>query len=157
MSETILTRPRVAVVTGAGSGIGRAVARLLLAEGYSVALAGRREAQLLETANGHPEALAVPCDVTVPTTSRAFSRRPAGAGGGLMSCSITPASSASGGVDEISVADWNATLSVNVTGSMLCAAEAVRTMRRRSRKADASSTTAPSQPIRRGHCPSRTP
>ncbi len=58
--------PRVAVVTGAGSGIGRAVARLMLAEGYRVALAGRREAQLLETADGHAEALAVPCDVTVP-------------------------------------------------------------------------------------------
>lgn len=57
---------RVAVVTGAGSGIGRAVARLMLADGYKVALAGRREAQLLETADGHPDALAVPCDVTVP-------------------------------------------------------------------------------------------
>ena len=64
MSETIPTQPRVAVVTGAGSGIGRAVVRLLLAEGYRIALAGRREAQLLETAEGHPEALAVPCDVT---------------------------------------------------------------------------------------------
>ena len=57
---------RVAVVTGAGSGIGRAVARLMLADGYLVALAGRREAQLLATADGHPNALAVPCDVTAP-------------------------------------------------------------------------------------------
>ena len=51
---------RVAVVTGAGSGIGRAVARQMLAEGYRVALAGRREAQLLETADGRTGALAVP-------------------------------------------------------------------------------------------------
>jgi NAD(P)-dependent dehydrogenase (short-subunit alcohol dehydrogenase family) len=38
----------------------------MLADGYRVALAGRREAQLLETADGHPDALAVPCDVTAP-------------------------------------------------------------------------------------------
>ena len=53
-------------MTGAGSGIGRAVARLMLADGYRVALAGRREAQLLETADNHPDALVAPCDVTEP-------------------------------------------------------------------------------------------
>ena len=57
---------RVAVVTGAGSGIGRAVARLMLAEGYRVVLGGRREAPLEETAAGHAQAFVVPCDVTVP-------------------------------------------------------------------------------------------
>ena len=57
---------RVAVVTGAGSGIGREVARQMLAAGYRVALAGRREAQLKETADNHPDALVVPCDVTRP-------------------------------------------------------------------------------------------
>src|SRR5690349_12892392 len=64
--NTSLPTPRVAVVTGAGSGIGREVARQMLAEGYRVALAGRREAQLKETADGSPDALVVPCDVTRP-------------------------------------------------------------------------------------------
>ena len=130
MSETIPTRPRVAVVTGAGSGIGRAVARLLLAEGYRVALAGRREAQLLETAGGHSEALAVPCDVTVPDdVARLFAAARERWGRVDVLFNNAGIFGPSGGVDEISVADWNATLAINVTGSMLCAAEAVRTMK----------------------------
>ncbi|MGO4472207.1 SDR family oxidoreductase [Arthrobacter sp. M-10] len=130
MSETIPARPRVAVVTGAGSGIGRAVARLLLAEGYRVALAGRREAQLLETAGGHPEALAVPCDVTVPDdVARLFAAARERWGRVDVLFNNAGIFGPSGGVDEISVADWNATLAINVTGSMLCAAAAVRTMK----------------------------
>ncbi|WP_426003995.1 SDR family oxidoreductase [Paenarthrobacter sp. NyZ202] len=121
---------RVAVVTGAGSGIGRAVARLMLAEGYRVALAGRREAQLLETADGHPESLAVPCDVTVPddvTHLFAEVRRRWGRVDVLFNNAgiFGPA----GDVGDIDIAEWEATLRVNVTGSMLCAAEAVRTMK----------------------------
>ena len=50
---------KTAVVTGAGSGIGRAVARALLADGYHVALAGRRAGALAETAEGHGHALPV--------------------------------------------------------------------------------------------------
>ncbi|MHA7221304.1 SDR family oxidoreductase [Arthrobacter sp. RHLT1-20] len=124
---------RVAVVTGAGSGIGRAVARLMLAEGYRVALAGRREEQLLATAAGHAQALAVPCDVTAPddverlfaATLQRWDRvdvlfNNAGVFG--------PAAS----VDEISLADWDATVAVNLTGSMLCAAAAVRAMKAQS-------------------------
>ncbi|MEW1823372.1 SDR family oxidoreductase [Arthrobacter sp. NPDC080031] len=130
MSETIPTRPRVAVVTGAGSGIGRAVARLLLAEGYCVTLAGRREAQLLETSGGHPEALVVPCDVTVPDdVARLFAAARQRWGRVDVLFNNAGIFGPSGSVDEISVADWNATLAVNVTGSMLCAAEAVRTMK----------------------------
>src|ERR671935_1918335 len=53
----------IAIVTGAGSGIGRAVARALIADGWEVALAGRREEALRETA---PDALAVPTDVGRP-------------------------------------------------------------------------------------------
>jgi NAD(P)-dependent dehydrogenase (short-subunit alcohol dehydrogenase family) len=121
---------RVAVVTGAGSGIGREVARQMLAGGYRVALAGRREAQLKETADGHPDALVVSCDVTRPDdVGRLFeaARQQWGRVDVLFNNAgvFGPAAS----IDEISVDGWNATLAVNLTGSMLCAAAAVRTMK----------------------------
>ncbi|MFJ5698633.1 SDR family oxidoreductase [Arthrobacter sp. NPDC093139] len=121
---------RVAVVTGAGSGIGRAVARQMLAEGYRVALAGRREPQLLEAAGGHPDALAVPCDVTVPDdVERLFAAvlRRWGRVDVLFNNAgvFGPAAS----VDEISLDDWDATVAVNLTGSLLCAGAAVRAMK----------------------------
>ena len=59
------TKGRVAVVTGAGSGIGRAVAELMLETGYRVVLAGRRADLLEEVARGREGALVVPTDVTV--------------------------------------------------------------------------------------------
>ena len=121
---------RVAVVTGAGSGIGREVARQMLADGYRVALAGRREAQLKETVDGSPDALVVPCDVTRPDdVERLFeaARQQWGRVDVLFNNAgvFGPAAS----VDEISLEDWNATLAVNLTGSMLCAAAAVRAMK----------------------------
>ena len=127
------TPGRVAVVTGAGSGIGRAVARLMLAEGYRVVLAGRREEPLRETAAGHRQALAVPCDVTVPDdVERLF----AAALGQWERVDVLfnnagvfgPAAS----VDEITMEDWDATVAVNLTGSLLCAAAAVRAMKAQS-------------------------
>lgn len=121
---------RVAVVTGAGSGIGREVARQMLAAGYRVALAGRREAQLKDTADNHSDALVVACDVTRPDdVGRLFeaARQRWGRVDVLFNNAgvFGPAAS----VDEISVDDWNDTVAVNLTGSMLCAAEAVRTMK----------------------------
>ncbi|OFI37162.1 short-chain dehydrogenase [Arthrobacter sp. SW1] len=121
---------RVAVVTGAGSGIGRAVARLLLAEGWSVALAGRREAPLKETAADHPEALVVPCDVTVPDgVGQLFEETRRRWGRVDLLFNNAGIFGPSGSVDEIDLAGWESTLAVNVTGAMLCAAEAVRTMK----------------------------
>ncbi|MFJ4227944.1 SDR family oxidoreductase [Paenarthrobacter nicotinovorans] len=122
--------PKVAVVTGAGSGIGRAVARLMLDDGYRVALAGRREAQLLETADGHPEALAVPCDVTAPDDVASLFEQVRQRWGRVdVLFNNAGVFGPSGDVGDLDVAEWEATLRVNVTGSMLCAAEAVRTMK----------------------------
>jgi len=122
--------PRVAVVTGAGSGIGRAVARLMLADGYRMALAGRREAQLLETASGHADALVVPCDVTAPDdVARLFAEVRQRWGRVDVLFNNAGVFGPSGDVGDLDVEEWEATLRVNVTGSMLCAAEAVRSMK----------------------------
>ncbi|MCU1512558.1 MAG: short-chain dehydrogenase [Arthrobacter sp.] len=124
---------RVAVVTGAGSGIGRAVARLMLAEGYRVVLGGRREEPLQETAAGHAQAFVVPCDVTVADDVERLFAAALGRWGRVdvlfnNAGVFGPAAS----VDEISLADWDATVAVNLTGSMLCAAAAVRAMKAQS-------------------------
>ncbi len=121
---------KVMVVTGAGSGIGRAVAQSALAEGWRVVLAGRRGAELLATAGGHPGAVAVPTDVTDEGAVDALFRRAVERFGRVdvlfnNAGMFGPAQS----VDEISLADWNATVAVNLTGAMLCAAAAVRTMK----------------------------
>lgn len=121
---------RIAVVTGAGSGIGREVARQMLADGYRVALAGRREAPLLDTADGHPEALVVPCDVTRPDDVEHLFRSVVRRWGRLdilfnNAGMFGPAAS----VDEISLSQWEEVLAVNLTGSLLCAGAAVRAMK----------------------------
>jgi NAD(P)-dependent dehydrogenase (short-subunit alcohol dehydrogenase family) len=117
----------VAIVTGAGTGIGRAVALALLGAGWRVALAGRR-ADLLEA--GDPEALAVPCDVTDPASVDALVARVVerwgrldllfnNAGRGFRAA--TP--------DETPVEEWLDVVAVNLTGSFLCARAAFRQMR----------------------------
>lgn len=121
---------RIAVVTGAGSGIGRAVTRELLAAGFRVALAGRREDALRETAAEHPDTLVVPTDVTVEAEVEALFARVVAEWGRVdvlfnNAGAFGPAASAA----DISVDDWRRTLDVNVTGSLLCAGAAMRTMR----------------------------
>ncbi len=126
-------REKVAVVTGAGSGIGRAVARAFLQSGFRVAMAGRRATELVETADGHPEALVVPTDVTQPdAVEHLFAQTLRRWGRVDVLFNNAGIFGPSGGVDEISLADWNDTLAVNLTGSMLCAAAAVRAMKAQS-------------------------
>jgi NAD(P)-dependent dehydrogenase (short-subunit alcohol dehydrogenase family) len=120
---------RIAVVTGAGSGIGRAVTRALLDDGFRVALAGRREDALRETAAEHPHALVAPTDVTVPAEVEALFDRVVQTWGRVdvlfnNAGAFGPAASAA----DIAVEDWEQTLAVNVTGAMLCAGTAMRAM-----------------------------
>lgn len=121
----------VAVVTGAGSGLGRVITRALLADGYRVALAGRRPDALAETAQDAPGALVIPTDVTDPDAVAALFRQVVEEWGrvdllvnnaGVFATSATP--------DELSVTEWRASVEVNLTGSFLCAREAFRVMRR---------------------------
>jgi NAD(P)-dependent dehydrogenase (short-subunit alcohol dehydrogenase family) len=124
----------VAVVTGAGSGLGRAIAQALLIAGWNVAVAGRREAPLRETitANGWPPqaALAVPTDVTVPDSVAALFQQVDHQWGRVDLLVNNAGTFGHGGaVDEVTVAQWNQVVEVNLTGAFLCAHYAVRMMK----------------------------
>jgi NAD(P)-dependent dehydrogenase (short-subunit alcohol dehydrogenase family) len=124
----------VAVVTGAGSGLGRCIARALLAAGWRVAAAGRREDALRETlapaAAPAENGLAVPTDVTVPESvaglfdavHRRWQRVDLLVNNAGM---FGPA----GAVDEISWAGWQRAVATNLGGAFLCAHHAVQIMK----------------------------
>ncbi|MDO6586512.1 SDR family oxidoreductase [Salipiger sp. 1_MG-2023] len=119
------------VITGAGSGIGRACAQAFLGAGWQVALVGRREETLRNTANGDPGALVVPFDVSQPAEVEAGFAQIANAWGRIdvlfnNAGIFTPGAP----IDEIPVADWTALCGVNITGMFLCARAAFGQMRR---------------------------
>ena len=124
-----MTNP-VAVVTGAGSGIGRVVSQALFGAGYRVALAGRRAVALHATAGDAPGALEVPTDVSDPDSVAALFAR-VRAEWGRVDLLFNNAGSFGprGSVDEVSAEDWRATVAVNLTGAFLCARQAFAAMR----------------------------
>ena len=124
--------PRTAVVTGAGSGIGRAVALALLAEGYHVALAGRRADALAETAamaGAGDRGLAVPTDVAQPDAVDALFARVGAAWGRLDLLFNNAGIGAGAPFEDLSLAQWKAVVDVNLTGMFLCAQGAFRLMK----------------------------
>ena len=122
---------KVLVVTGAGSGIGRAVARAFLAAGWVVVLAGRRRAALVETAAGAPGARIVPVDVAdAESVASAFREIEELTGRIDVLFNNAGTFGPRGGADEIDPDEWQRTLQVNLTGTFLCSAEAVRIMKR---------------------------
>jgi NAD(P)-dependent dehydrogenase (short-subunit alcohol dehydrogenase family) len=126
------TSPRIAVVTGAGSGIGRAVAIALLAEGYHVALAGRRAEALAETealAGAGDRAIAVPTDVTQPAAVDALFARVRETWGRLDLLFNNAGASAGAPFEDLSYERWKAIVDVNLTGMFLCAQGAFRLMK----------------------------
>jgi NAD(P)-dependent dehydrogenase (short-subunit alcohol dehydrogenase family) len=130
-----MTPNKIALVTGAGSGIGRAIAIQLASDGYSIVLAGRRREPLEETAKlaqaETGRVLVCPSDVGNPqgvialfeATEKQFGRldllfNNAGI--------FTPAAS----IEDVSIEHWQAAINVNLTGAFLCTQQAIRLMKR---------------------------
>ncbi|WPB93609.1 SDR family oxidoreductase [Streptomyces malaysiensis] len=125
---------KVAVVTGAGSGIGRAVALELLEAGWSVVLAGRREEALAETARlagGGPPAPVVPTDVADPARVVALFAAVRKRFGRLDLLFNNAGSFGPRGVplEDLAYEDWRSVVDTNLTGAFLCAQAAFRLMR----------------------------
>ena len=117
----------IAVVTGAGSGIGRAVSRALIEAGWSVVAAGRREAPLRETLGG-ADGLAVPTDVTDPASVDALFAARCSATAASTCCSTTPAWARRADRRARPTRTGQRVVDTNLTGSFLCAQAAFRAM-----------------------------
>jgi NAD(P)-dependent dehydrogenase (short-subunit alcohol dehydrogenase family) len=117
----------IAVVTGAGSGIGRAVARALLDAGWSVVAAGRRAARLEETL-GAGDGLAVPTDVSDPGAVDALFAAARERYGRVDLLFNNAGIGVTAPVAELSVEDWRRVVDTNLTGAFLCARAAFRVM-----------------------------
>ena len=126
---------KIALVTGAGSGIGRACARKLLANGYTVVLTGRRaeplEAIVAEAAAQGQTALAVPCDVGDPAAVDALFETISTRYGRLdLLFNNAGRNAPAVEIDELSVDLWRAVVDTNLTGVFLCTRAAFALMKR---------------------------
>lgn len=124
---------KVAIVTGAGSGIGKAAALALLKEGYSVVLAGRRAELLTEAIaeSGVPaRALAVVTDVTDPqSVSALFEKTKAKFGRLDLLFNNAGIGAPPVGLEDLSLDKWKAVVDTNLTGVFLCTQQAIRIMK----------------------------
>jgi NAD(P)-dependent dehydrogenase (short-subunit alcohol dehydrogenase family) len=125
---------KVAIITGAGSGIGRAVALAFLADGYKVVLAGRRPEPLQQTAALAGEhsgnALAVSADVTDPASVHALFARVHNEFGRLdVLFNNAGVTAPPVPLEDLGVAQWTTVIATNLTGAFLCTQEAFRIMK----------------------------
>ena len=128
------TAGKIAVITGAGSGIGRATAHALVADGWSVVLAGRRREMLEETAvlaeAPPPRTLVVPTDVRDPAAIAALFEGVKETYGRI-DLLFNNAGISTRGIpfEDLTVEQWSDVVAVNLTGSFLCAQHAFRMMK----------------------------
>ncbi|HLB16012.1 MAG TPA: SDR family oxidoreductase [Burkholderiales bacterium] len=125
---------KVAIVTGAGSGIGKATALALLKEGYSVALAGRRadalERAVKDAGAAASRALAVPTDVSDPVSVRALFAKTKEKFGRLDLVFNNAGQNAPGiPLEELTFEQWQSVVNANLTGAFLCTQEAFKVMK----------------------------
>jgi NAD(P)-dependent dehydrogenase (short-subunit alcohol dehydrogenase family) len=127
---------RIAIVTGAGSGVGRTVALSLAKAGYAVGLAGRRPepldatAAMIVEAHGAGTALAVPTDVSDPASVRNLFDKIVAAYGRLDVIFNNAGTGAPAvPVDELSFEQWKTVVDANLTGTFLCIQNAFRVMK----------------------------
>jgi len=126
---------KVALITGAGSGIGRRTALMLWAAGWSVVLSGRREHALRETlqAGAVPaeRALVVPCDVSdAPAVDALFAQLEQTFGRLDLLFNNAGINAPAVPLEDLALSDWQRVLDVNLTGVFLCTRAAFRLMKR---------------------------
>ncbi len=126
--------PKIAVVTGAGTGIGKAAATALVKDGYRVAFAGRRpeplERAIAEAAVPEGAALAIPTDVSDPASVRALFARVREVFGRLDVLFNNAGVGAPGvNLEDLTFEQWKNVVDINLTGVFLCTQEAFRLMK----------------------------
>jgi NAD(P)-dependent dehydrogenase (short-subunit alcohol dehydrogenase family) len=133
-TKTMTISGKIAMVTGAGSGIGRATALALLREGYSVVLTGRRpealEQTAAETGPDGSRALVVPADVSDPSSVASLFERSKSAFGRLdLLFNNAGTGAPSVPLEDLTVEQWRRVVDVNLTGAFLCTQAAFRLMK----------------------------
>ena len=131
---TMASSDRIAIVTGAGTGIGKAVALALLQDGYSVVLAGRRkellEAAAIEGKSSGSRTLVVPTDVSDPLSVRALFARTKETFGRL---DLLFNNAGTGApplpLEDLTYEQWKSVVDINLTGVFLCTQEAFKLMK----------------------------
>jgi NAD(P)-dependent dehydrogenase (short-subunit alcohol dehydrogenase family) len=123
---------KIAIVTGAGSGIGRAVARALYEDGWSMALAGRREKPLTETATSWEAGrfLAITTDIANPESVQQLFDQTLKTFGRLdLLFNNAGVSAPSKPLEELTLEEWRSVIDTNLTGTFLCTREAFSIMK----------------------------